>query len=91
MEESRMNLKKIRKHWEEETEVLLTLTSPAREIYTLTKGNLENIERQWHVFRYSRSGSTWQDCSVVASHFPDMQHCLEYLNTEFEKFYPDST
>jgi hypothetical protein len=85
-----MNLKEIRRQSEEDREVLLTLTSPSQEIYTLVNGDLKDIQRQWHVFRYSRSGPTWQDCGVTASHFPDIEHCLEYLNTEFAKFYPDS-
>ena len=85
-----MNLKEIRQEWEENGKVLLTLTSPSQDIYTLVKGKLKDLERQWHVFRYHRQGPTWQDCGVTASHFPDIEHCLEYLNTEFVKFYPGS-
>ena len=84
-----MNLKEIRQQWEEDSEVLLTLTSPSQEVYTLAKGNLKNIQGQWHVFRYTRWDKAWQDHSVVTSHFPDMEHCLDYLNTKFAKFYPD--
>jgi hypothetical protein len=84
-----MNLSEIRQRWEEEGEVLLTLTSPSQEVSTLVKGELKDIQRGWHVFRYSRSGSSWQDHSVVASHFPDIEHCLDHLNAEFAKFCPD--
>jgi hypothetical protein len=89
VEERNMTLKEIRQQWEEDAKALLTLTSPSQEVYTLVKGELKDIQGQWHVFRYSRSGSSWQDRSVVASHFPDMEHALEYLNTEFAEFYPD--
>jgi hypothetical protein len=89
MEERKMKLKEIRQQWEEDAEVLLTLTNPSQEVYTLVKGGLKHIQRQWHVFRYERSGTEWQEHSVVASHFPDMKHCLDHLNTEFAKFYPD--
>ena len=85
-----MNSKEIRQQWEEDGKVLLTLTSPSQDIYTLVNGKLKDIVRQWHVFRYSRQGPTWQDCGVTASHFPHIEHCLEYSNTEFVKFYPDS-
>ena len=85
-----MNLKEIRQQWEENGKVLLTLTSPSQDIYTLVKGKQKYIERQWHVFRYDRQGPTWQECGVTASHFPDIEHCFEYLNAEFLKFYPGS-
>ena len=85
-----MALKEIRQECEEDGKVLLTVTSPSQDVYTLVKGNLKDIQSQWHVFRYHRQGPTWQDCGVIASHFPDMQHCLEYLNTEFDKYYPCS-
>ena len=44
MEEHKMNLKEIRQQWEENSEVLLTLTSPSQEVYTLVKGELKNIQ-----------------------------------------------
>lgn len=85
-----MNLSEIRQQWEEDGKVLLVLTSPSQDVYTLVKGKLKNIDSQWHVFRYHRQGPTWQDHSVTASHFPDINHCLERLNNEFVKFYPES-
>ena len=85
-----MNLKEIRQDWEENGKVLLTLTSPSQDVYTLVKGKLRHIDDQWHVFTYHRQGPTWQDCGVTASHFPDIEHCLDYLNAEFETFYPCS-
>ena len=86
-----MNLNEIRQQWEEEGEVLLTLTSPSQEVYTLVKGEFKDIQRQWHVFRYNRSGSSWKEHSVVASHFPDIERCLDHLNAEFAKFYPEGS
>jgi len=85
-----MKLDEVRQEWEEDGEVLLTLTNPSQDVYTLVKGKLKHLGDHWHVFTYHRQGSTWQDCGVRASHFPDMEHCFEYLNAEFEKFYPCS-
>lgn len=88
MEERKMKLEEIRQKWEEDGKVLLTLMSPSQDVYTLVKGKVRRIDGQWHVFRYHRSGSSWQEHSVIASHLPDIEHCFEYLNAEFQKFYP---
>jgi hypothetical protein len=90
MEERTMKLDEVRQEWEEDGEVLLTLTSPSQDVYTLVRGSLKHIQRQWHVFRYNRCGPSWQEHGVVASHFPDIEHCFEYLNAEFQQFYPCS-
>ena len=83
-----MTLKELRHQWEENGAVLLTLTSPAQDVYTLVKGELSQLSSHWHVFKYSKKGDTWDDNSVVASHFPSLEQCLDHLNKEFEEYYP---
>lgn len=83
-----MTLEKLRQQWEEDNKVLLTLTSPAQDVYTLVKGELSQLSGHWHVFKYFKQGHTWEENSVVASHFPSLEQCLDHLNKEFEEYYP---
>jgi len=84
-----MTLRELRQEWEENGKVVLTLTSSSRDVYTLVRGKLSHIKRNWHAFRYSMKGNTWEDSGIVASHFPSIDQCPDYLNREFKKFYPN--
>jgi hypothetical protein len=84
-----MTLKELRQQWETSGTVLLTLTSPAQEVYTIVSFDVVRGRDSLDVFHYFKHENGWE-MNIVVNDVAHIEQCFDYMNREFARFYPKS-
>ena len=82
-----MILNELRQQWEKGGTLLLTLTSPSGDVYTIVSFDVTRHRDSLDVFKYFQNKGEWE-VNVVVNDVEHIEQCFDYLNREFSEFYP---